>query len=351
MTVACAAGADSVKFTAQPLAVSYGDKFRFHLTGYGQVHYELTRENDKTNNDFQVKRVILVGNLAFGKHLKASTMVDVAANRSDRRLQEAYLQWDFVPEAKIRVGQFKQPFMLENLYSPVILGDLNMTDGTRYMAGIGGDVLQGAMAGRDIGIMFTGDALPAADGHRYLGYSLGVFNGAGLNTRDNNSSKDVIGMLNVRPLKELMLTTSFILGRGHALADSPYGDVKEGENYTRNRWSIGVEAKWGRLSNLRSEFTIGRNGDINSRAFYAEAWLTIIPKLELVLNYDHLNRNTSLDKSGQEAYPFHTVSNNYTAGLQYWVWNRCRIASQYVYCDRKTGGDAHQWITQFQFAF
>lgn len=343
---------DSVKFKSDvPIGVTVGKNFELTLTGYGQVHYEYTKEDGaESTNTFEVKRVILIGGVRVGKHLRGSVMVDVANNNANRRLQEYYLQWDVVPEFKLRVGQYKQPFMLENVYSPTTLGAVSITEGTRYMSGIGGDVLQGNMAGRDLGIMATGEAFKLNDGHRLLEYSLGVFNGSGVNMRDNNSTKDVIGMLKLRPVKPLMLTTSFIIGRGHALADSPYGDIVAGENYRRQRWSAGLEFKYGPLM-LRSEYTRGRNGDIKSRAFYAEAWLRLYKGLELVANYDFLDRNTALSREEQELFPTYTETGNYTIGLQYWVWKRCRVASQYVYSDRTTGPDRHQWITQFQLAF
>lgn len=341
---------DSVKVSTNPLGVSCGENFSFNLTGYAQMHYELTSEDGKTTNDFQVKKVILTGNMRVVKRLLMSVMVDVANSRADRRLQEAYAQWEFWPELKVRIGQYKQPFMLENLCSPSLLGELNMTEGTKYMCGIGGDPLQGAMSGRDIGLMVTGDAFRLADGRRLLGYSLGVFNGCGLNMRDNNSAKDVIGMLQVRPLKELTLSTSFILGRGHAIEASPYGDIEKDQNYNRRRWSIGADAAIDRFK-LRTEYTRGWNGDVKSQAFYAEAACRLVGGLEAVAVFDHLNRNTALSTEQQRELTNYTSTCNYTIGLQYWIWRRCRVASQYIFSDRKTGPDCHQWVTQVQFAF
>ena len=157
-------------------------------------------------------------------------------------------------------------------------------------------------------------------------------------------------MLEVRPVKDWLLTTSFILGHGHALADSPYGDILAGENYRRQRWSAGSQWKHGPLM-LRSEWTMGRNRDVKSRAFYAEGWYRVLPKFDVVLNYDYLNRNTALSRDEQKLYAGNTESHNYTAGLQYWLWKQCRVASQYVRQHRCKGNDAWQWITQVQFAF
>ncbi|MBR1936019.1 MAG: hypothetical protein IJ835_08240, partial [Muribaculaceae bacterium] len=64
MAVASNAGVlDSVKVSTNPLGVSCGENFSFNLTGYAQMHYELTSEDGKTTNDFQVKKVILIGNM------------------------------------------------------------------------------------------------------------------------------------------------------------------------------------------------------------------------------------------------------------------------------------------------
>lgn len=341
--------ADSIRFSADPPSVAYGDKLRLVLNGYGQSVYQLSSTEQETRNDFQVQRAILIGNAMVGKRLRAMVMFDVAATRADRHLHEYYLEYTFHEALKLRAGQYKQPFMLENIYIPTILGVVNMTEGTKYMAGIAGDALQGNMVGRDLGLMASGNAFRQKDGRHLLAYSLGVFNGAGLNQRDNNKAKDLIGMVQVFPTRNWQLTSSFILGRGHAVADSPYGDLMAGEDYRRTRWSVGTEWKPAPFA-LRSELTLGWNGKVCSRAFYAEAWCTVLPHLDVVANYDYLNRNTN--RFGALVTD-HTplVSHNYTMGLQYWLWRRCRVASQYVLSHRNVGRNAHLWVTQFQFEF
>ena len=341
---------DSVHLTSNPVGVKFGKKGSITLNGYAQTHYELTNTQTEESNDFQVKRVMLIAQGTMGKNLRAFLMVDAAAQRADRHLHEYYLQWKFSDALKIRVGQYKQPFMLENIYIPTILGTLNMTEGTRYMAGIAGDPLQTGMVGRDLGIMATGSLLRQKNGKHLMEYSLGIFNGAGLNQRDNNQAKDVIGMIQVYPLRGLQLTSSFILGRGHAMNASPYGDVIQGENYSRQRWSAGAEWKDKRIY-LRSEYTLGWNAGIKSRAFYAEGWYKMLPKFDVVLNFDHLNRHTGLSLTERQSLRSHTQSFNYTFGFQWWFLRHCRIASQFVYGHRDMGKDTKQWVTQFQFAF
>ena len=171
-----------------------------------------------------------------------------------------------------------------------------------------------------------------------------------MNLRDNNKHKDVAAMINILPTKDITLSGSFIIGKGHAQADDMFGTITQGSDYTRNRWAVGAEVNWKPLK-LRTEFMSGKNGNINNRAFYAELWCRLFRNFDIVLDYDYLDKNTSLSKEAREAMPAWTRTNNYLVGLQYWVYKACRISTQYVLSDRNTGPDTKAWITQFQIAF
>ena len=77
----------------------------------------------------------------------------------------------------------------------------------------------------------------------FLQYKVAVMNGQGLNTKDKNSQKDVVGNLMVNPLKWLSVGGSFIRGTGHAIADSEYTGIKVRSEERRvgkecrSRWS------------------------------------------------------------------------------------------------------------------
>ena len=87
---------DSLRLTTDPPGVELGNRAKLTLNGYAQTHYELSNiGRDNETNDFQVKRVMLIGNAAVGKHLRAMVMLDVAASRADRRLHEYFMQWNF----------------------------------------------------------------------------------------------------------------------------------------------------------------------------------------------------------------------------------------------------------------
>ncbi len=333
----------------QPLNIHIGPS-KLTLFGYAQTQFDMTKTGPETKNSFSMTRIILMANAELTRKLSFFLMIDAASTQAAKHLHEYYAQYAFMPELKVRVGQFKTPYTLENIISPTLLGNVNINEGTRYMSGIAGDPLYGNYAGRDLGAMITGDAIKARDGHYYLNYSVGVFNGAGMNLRDNNKHKDVAAMLNVLPTKDITLSGSFIVGKGNAQVSDMFGTIAQGENYTRNRWSVGAEVNWRPLK-LRTEYMGGKNGPVKNRAFYAELWCRLYRGLDLVLDYDYLDKNTALSKEARDAFPLWTRTNNYLVGLQYWVYKKCRISTQYVFSDRNTGPDTKAWITQFQIAF
>ncbi len=333
----------------QPLNIHIGPS-KLTLFGYAQTQFDMTKTGPETKNSFSMTRIILMANAELTRKLSFFLMIDAASTQAAKHLHEYYAQYAFMPELKVRVGQFKTPYTLENIISPTLLGNVNINEGTRYMSGIAGDPLYGNYAGRDLGAMITGDAIKARDGHYYLNYSVGVFNGAGMNLRDNNKHKDVAAMLNVLPTKDITLSGSFIVGKGNAQVSDMFGTIAQGENYTRNRWSVGAEVNWKPLK-LRTEYMGGKNGPIKNRAFYAELWCRLFRGLDVVLDYDYLDKNTALSKEAREACPIWSRTNNYLVGLQYWFYKKCRLSTQYVYSDRNLGPDTKAWITQLQIAF
>lgn len=333
----------------QPLNIHIGPS-KLTLFGYAQTQFDMTKTGAETKNSFSLTRVILMANAELTRKLSFFLMVDAASTQSSKHLHEYYAQYKFMPELAVRVGQFKTPYTLENIISPTLLGTVNLNEGTRYMAGIAGDPLYGNYVGRDLGAMITGDAVKARDGHYYLNYSLGLFNGAGMNLRDNNKHKDVAAMINVLPTRDITISGSFIIGKGNAQADDVFSSITQGSDYTRNRWSVGAEVRYSPVR-LRTEYMAGRNGDIGKRAFYAELWCRLFRNFDIVLDYDYLDKYTGLSKDARQALPVWTRTSNYLVGLQYWVYKKCRISTQYIYSDRNTGPDTRAWITQFQVAF
>ena len=205
-----------------------------------------------------------------------------------------------------------------------------------YLAGVSGsDVACGMTSGRDIGAMIHGGLL-----NDLLYYKLAVMNGQGLNIKDKNNQKDIIGNLMVNPLKWLSVGGSFIKGTGHAVADSEITGIPAGENYTKNRWSIGGIITASPFS-LRSEYLAGKDGTVKSDGFYATGSCRLLRNFDLVASYDYFNADKAIGRK----------QTNYIAGLQYWFYPKCRLQAQYTFCDRNKGKDSNLFQAQVQVRF
>jgi len=319
----------------QPLNLIIGPR-KLTLWGYAQTGYTIKDADGTKTNALDITRIILMARGELTNQLSFFIMYDAAKSQ----LHEYYAEYAFSSTLKLRIGQYKQPFTLESVISPTILNNISYDNSILYLAGIATDPCIGNHVGRDAGIMFTGDFFKYKT-WKLFNYSIGVFNGTGMNQKENNSQKDIIGQLNITPIKSLMLSSSFILGTGHAESDNPYGVFKADQNYKRNRWSCGAEVKTSPLY-ARSEYIIGNDAGIHSKGYYIDFEAHILPKFDIVADYDYLKKNNTLDNS---------VTHTYLAGFQYWVYKRCRILSEYVKTQPKIGATTNAWITQFQIGF
>ena len=322
---------------------------KLRLFGYGQMWFDYKRTNHQNSNGAEVKRIILMADAQITKKLSFFLMYDAAV--SD--LHEYYAQYAFTPWLQVRVGQFKQPFTMESLYSPTYLSTILFDPSVLYLAGIASDPLIGNNVARDMGVMLTGDFLKNSKGRNLMNYSIGVFNGPGMNKKENNSQKDVIGMLKYMPTKNLLVEGSFLVGTGHAQANSAYGNIKQGEDYSRHRWNVGVEATFTPFY-LRGEYIQGYDGGIHSRGGYINMLYTPFKKFDLILNWDYLDKNVHCHKEEQKVYNANgwvTEQHTYTAGAQYWIYKRCRLSAHFVYTRPRVGEITREFISQLQISF
>ena len=154
-----------------------------------------------TTNPFELRRArpALDGSLAE----KISYRVQVDAVRSPVLL-DARLDLNYLPYAKLTVGQFKVPFSQENLISSRDLIPIERSLVVNNLVP-GRD---NSSNGRDIGAQLAGNFLRGG-GRPLFNYSVGVFNGAGINRRDDNRRKDVAARLVLHPLAALSLAGDY----------------------------------------------------------------------------------------------------------------------------------------------
>lgn len=259
----------------------------------GLINFRYRLDEDKSTFDIRRARLDIKGDI--GKMFDYRAHVEFA---SGPRLLDAHIRVKIEPYFNIQVGQFKVPFSLENPYSPV---GLECIDNAMVIAKLVGyeDVCNINANGRDIGIMLYGGIFQR-EGHNIMDYSIGVFNGSGINTKDNNKSKDVIARINVNPIKTVTLSVSGYLGEAY-LNDSTH-------HATRDRLGLGVRynnKKW----MFRSEYLYGMTHKTESMGAYAVLAYTFFKKLQPLIRFDYFQQDINKASTGEI---------DYMAGINYW---------------------------------
>jgi phosphate-selective porin OprO and OprP len=233
---------------AKSAPVSYDDGFVLR-TGDGRLSIKLNGrvssnffffEPNTTQTDTQtIDRARLGVEMVAYKYFKLRFENDFSSSSG---LRDAYLAINYLPEANLQVGQYKTPFSFEQLRSK------RYVDFVERAAVVSGTV----DPSRDIGIMVSGELL-----EKVLQYQVAGMNGAGQNTSDNNSDKDLITRLMLTPfaaggpedLRGLSAGGAFTWGR-QGLHDSIEGKTESGFVYFASvpakglRWRAGGDLMW-----------------------------------------------------------------------------------------------------------
>lgn len=308
-------------------------KERILVTGYAQAGYDYSTEGEGENS-FLLRRATLT---VLGKITPKWNACFQYSFTHKGDILNCYTEYSFLPELTVRAGQYLTPFTLDNQMSPAAIELIRtQSTGTKYYTGCDiSDLAYGAQAGRDIGLMVLGSLF-----NKKIDYAFSVQNGQGINTKDKNKQKDIAGKLDFHLLDSWLISGSFIKGKGHAISDSRYNDIKTGENYRRNRWSVGSSYTYKKM-HARAEYMEGKDKSTRSQGVYGLICCEILPKVELIGSVDFLNRNKET-KDKQVMY---------IGGVQYWFYPKCRLAAQYTYQKEKLRGNAQVVQAQLQVSF
>ena len=153
--------------------------------GRVQVRYTATdREESNDESTFRIRRARLwfEGHLVE-PHFRYGFQGDFASGFS---LRDAYLEFAHVPWAIVKVGQFKIPYNRQQITSS---GALQFVDRP-----VTNDEFIFGDDGRDIGGMVYGELLP-----QVVTYHIGVFNGSGPNTTNEDTNMMAVGRMLFTP--------------------------------------------------------------------------------------------------------------------------------------------------------
>ena len=179
------------------------------LSGYGMLQYQYSGQKGAESNSFNVRmgRISLEGRIAQDFYWK--TQIQFNGNTStlgnSPRMVDLFAEWQKYEFFKVKIGQFKNPFTFENPMNPIDQGFMGYAQNVSKLAGFSDRAGEHSSNGRDIGLQFQGDFLKNSNGRNLLHYQIGVFNGQGINTKDVDNQKNIIGGVWVMPVKGMRI--------------------------------------------------------------------------------------------------------------------------------------------------
>jgi phosphate-selective porin OprO and OprP len=157
-----------------PITAKTKDRFRLRRTRINLSGDFAEQFDFKLEGDFELSDGGLTVRDAQGRTLASNT------NRVGFAATDVFINWHELPEANVKLGQFKAPFGLEQLTSDTKLFTIERSQVTEALT-----------PERQIGIQVWGK--PFADlwpeEKDFVTYSAGVFNGSGRNTTTNDNNE------------------------------------------------------------------------------------------------------------------------------------------------------------------
>ncbi len=260
---------------------------KLELRGLIHIRYQLFEDPGRIDGfDLRRARLDFRGDVApkFGYRLHA----ELAGTPKILDAVFIYKPYEYF---NVNIGQSKPTFCYDNLYSPWTLLTVNRTQIDNALAFRESD-LYGNQNGRDLGIWVSGKLNTGKDDAKraVLDYTLGLYNGAGINVADNNKEKDISGSLGISPVKDLWLHGRFYKGHGRTTSDPLV--ITE-----RARFGASASYKYKNWL-LEGEYLQGTDesdslGQLERNGFYVTLGYTPVKdKIQLLLRLDNYDPNS-----------------------------------------------------------
>lgn len=332
------------------------------FSGYAIGQYQYSSQHGAESNSFNLRmiRMSLSGRILgdFAYLLQGQVNGNTSTLGDSPRMVDVYIEWQKLPFLKIKAGQFKRPFTFENPMNPIDQGFMGYSQNVSKLAGFNDRVGEHSSNGRDIGVQVQGDLIKTASGRPLLHYQVGVFNGQGINTKDVDNRKDVIGGAWVMPVEGLRIGA---FGWTGSYARKGADGVK---SLSKNRYAISGEYVFDDWT-FRSEYihstgygfktvynqsTDAKADEVNTAAgnksdgFYALAIAPVIKeKLHVKARYDLYRPQAD----------WNTSKTYYEVGVDYMFAKNLQINLEYAFVnDRSLDRHNYSMIdTQLSFRF
>ncbi|HVS96146.1 MAG TPA: porin [Puia sp.] len=310
------------------------------LSGYTQSVYQNFQHPGKYYDGFSIKRARLDFQGHFGGRFDYRLLVDFAGSTGSSgtaptggalispALIDANITYKPFHFLQVKAGQMYVAFSLENLTQDRNLDLIERSQVVNALVARKGDAAGGLVDsvgnqnGRDIGIQAGGSLIRLKDAW-LVDYTVQVLNGAGLNTPDNNPSKDIDARLVFHPLKIVTVAGSYYNGLDR-FTSSPARDQK------RTRWGTEAAVNYSGVT-FKGEYIRGQEGGASSadhgagaglivhEGWYGQlAWFFLPHRLQAVVRYDYYDPDTAKRA---------VKSTWYDVGLNYFfnVWTKVQV--------------------------
>jgi len=244
-----------VAVMALPLIAADGERGALFtppkFSGFAMASYQATFQDGSNSNSFDLRlvRASIEGRILNDFYYKIQGQINgnTTTMGSSPRLVDYFMEWQKFDFFRIKLGQFKRPFTYENPMNPIDQGFMGYSQPVSKLAGFSDRTGMHSSNGRDIGLQFQGDFLKNSSGRNLLHYQVGVFNGQGINVKDVDERKDIIGGAWVMPIQGMRLGA---FGWEGSYARKDAGHVV---SLRQHRYALSAEYKKGDLQ-LRAEY-------------------------------------------------------------------------------------------------
>lgn len=311
------------------------------VSGLIQTRYYYDSQDTKPNS-FDIRRVRLSFSGDFGKYVDYRVQ---AEGESSPKILDAYVNFKPFKAFNIQIGQFKVAYSQEGLEGPASMYTIERPTAVNKLHAYS-DVSGLSANARDVGVRFWGKVGHKED-YDVFTYKLGVYNGNGINVKDNDEYKNAALLLTYNPIKQLQFEVGQYLGRytpKAVEADSIAAGHSINENaIKRNRTAAGFTFQTGEFF-LRSEYLYAQTDKVDQQGAFAIAAYTFAHHYQPVIGYSYYQKDKDVSKD---------LQHDFTIGFN-WVLNKyIRLQTNYILTDytKSDKEKAHLVETQLSVKF
>ncbi|MBQ0030967.1 MAG: hypothetical protein KBT32_11130 [Bacteroidales bacterium] len=291
------------------------------VSGLIQTRYFYDSQDAKPNS-FDIRRVRLSVGGDFGKFVDYKVQAEY---ESSVEILDAYVNFKPAKAFNIQVGQFKVAYSQEGLEGPASMYTIERPAAVNKLHGYS-DISGLSANARDVGVRFWGKVGNKSD-YDVFTYKVGVYNGNGINIKDNDEYKNVGVLLTYNPIKQLQIEAGQYLGHYTSkavTADELAAGASVNDNaIKRNRTAAGFTLNT-RDFFFRSEYLYGRTDNVEQQGAFATAAYTIARHYQPVLGYSFYQKDKDVNED---------LQHDITVGFNWLINKYLRLQTNYILTD------------------